>query len=62
MPLIDDKGNVYPDDDGVRADASMAGMAKAETLLRQKYGNITAANSSQITDGAAWLILASEDG
>ncbi|MDQ5915182.1 MAG: acetyl-CoA C-acetyltransferase, partial [Pseudomonadota bacterium] len=27
----------------------------------KKYGTITAANSSQITDGAAWLILASEE-
>ena len=61
VPLIDDKGNVYPDDDGVRADASMAGMAKLKPFFDKKYGNITAANSSQITDGAAWLILASED-
>src|ERR1051326_1919128 len=27
----------------------------------RKYGNVTAGNSSQITDGAAWLLLASED-
>ena len=60
VPLIDDKGNVYPDDDGVRGDASMAGMAKPKPFFDKKYGNITAANSSQITDGAAWLILASE--
>ncbi len=26
----------------------------------RKYGNVTAGNSSQITDGAAWLVLASE--
>jgi acetyl-CoA C-acetyltransferase len=43
------------------ADASMAGMAKLKPFFDKKYGNITAANSSQITDGAAWLILASED-
>mgnify|MGYP000891257165 FL=1 len=61
VPLVDDKGNVYPDDDGVRADASMAGMAKLKPFFDKKYGNITAANSSQITDGAAWLILASEE-
>ncbi len=60
VPLIDDKGNVYPDDDGVRGDASPAGMAKPKPFFDKKYGNITAANSSQITDGAAWLILASE--
>ncbi len=61
VPLIDDKGNVYPDDDGVRGDASPAGMAKPKPFFDKKYGNITAANSSQITDGAAWLILASEE-
>jgi len=61
VPLIDDKGNVCAEDDGVRADASMAGMAKLKPFFDKKYGNITAANSSQITDGAAWLILASEE-
>lgn len=61
VPLIDDQGNVYTEDDGVRADASMAGMAKLKPFFDKKYGNITAANSSQITDGAAWLILASEE-
>jgi acetyl-CoA C-acetyltransferase len=61
VPLIDDKGNVYTEDDGVRADASIAGLAKLKPFFDKKYGNITAANSSQITDGAAWLILASEE-
>ena len=60
VPVVDDKGNIHSEDDGVRADASMAGMAKLKPFFDKKYGNITAANSSQITDGAAWLILASE--
>ncbi|MBP5998243.1 MAG: acetyl-CoA C-acetyltransferase [Azonexus sp.] len=60
VPVVDDNGNIYGEDDGVRADASMAGMAKLKPFFDKKYGNITAANSSQITDGAAWLILASE--
>jgi acetyl-CoA C-acetyltransferase len=61
VPVVDGKGNVYAVDDGVRADASMAGMAKLKPFFDKKYGNITAANSSQITDGAAWVLLASED-
>ncbi|MGB2904696.1 MAG: acetyl-CoA C-acetyltransferase [Candidatus Dechloromonas phosphoritropha] len=61
VPVVDGKGNVYAEDDGVRSDASMAGMAKPKPFFDKKYGNITAANSSQITDGAAWLILASEE-
>lgn len=60
VPVVDGNGKVYGEDDGVRADASMAGMAKLKPFFDKKYGNITAANSSQITDGAAWLILASE--
>ncbi|HXE39988.1 MAG TPA: acetyl-CoA C-acetyltransferase [Azonexus sp.] len=61
VPLVDGEGKVYAEDDGVRADASLAGMAKLKPFFDKKYGNITAANSSQITDGAAWLILASEE-
>ena len=61
VPVVDTAGKVYAEDDGVRADASMAGLAKLKPFFDKKYGNITAANSSQITDGAAWLILASEE-
>jgi len=59
--VVDGQGKVYGEDDGVRADASMAGMAKLKPFFDKKYGNITAANSSQITDGAAWVLLASEE-
>src|SRR5574343_1833832 len=60
VPVVDGQGKFYADDDGVRADASMAGMAKPKAFFDKQYGKITAANSSQITDGAAWLVLASE--
>jgi len=59
--LYDPKGKVYPMDDGVRPDASMEGLAKLKPFFDRKYGNVTPGNSSQITDGAAWLILASEE-
>ena len=61
VPLVDQSGKVYAEDDGVRADASLEGMAKPKPFFDKKYGNITAANSSQITDGAAWVLLASEE-
>ncbi len=61
VPLVDGNGKVYAEDDGVRADASMVGMAKPKPFFDKKYGKITAANSSQITDGAAWVLLASEE-
>jgi acetyl-CoA C-acetyltransferase len=59
--LYDMKGNAYTLDDGVRRDSSAANLAKLKPFFDRKYGNVTPGNSSQITDGAAWLILASED-
>ena len=59
--LYDAKGNVYTLDDGVRRDASMQNLAKLKPFFDRKFGNVTPGNSSQITDGAAWVILASED-
>jgi acetyl-CoA C-acetyltransferase len=50
------------EDDGVRADSSLAGLAKLKPFFDRKYGRVTPGNSSQITDGAAWLILASAGG
>ncbi len=35
-------------------------LAKLRPFFDRKYGNVTAGNSSQVTDGAAWLVLASE--
>lgn len=59
VPLIDRDGTVYKADDGLRRDASPAGLAKLKPFFDKQYGQVTAGNSSQITDGAAWLVLAS---
>jgi len=59
--LYDTKGNVYTLDDGVRRDASTQNLAKLKPFFDRKYGNVTPGNSSQITDGAAWLILTTEE-
>lgn len=59
--LFDSKGNHYTHDDGVRADSSVEKLAKLRPVFDKKYGNVTAGNSAQITDGASWLVLASED-
>ncbi len=60
-PLYDTRGKVYDHDDGVRPDSSIEKLAKLRPVFDRKVGNVTSGNSSQITDGAAWLILASED-
>jgi acetyl-CoA C-acetyltransferase len=61
VPLIDRDGQVHAADDGVRRDSSMANLAKLKPFFDKKYGRVTPGNSSQITDGAAWLVLASEE-
>jgi acetyl-CoA C-acetyltransferase len=59
--LYDNAGNYYDHDDGCRHDSSMERLAKLRPAFERPFGKITAGNSAQITDGAAWLILASED-
>jgi len=59
-PLFDGKGDLFEADDGVREDSTPENLAKLKPFFDRKYGNVTAGNSSQITDGAAWLVLASE--
>jgi acetyl-CoA C-acetyltransferase len=60
-PLYDNRGKVYTHDDGVRADSSMEQLARLKPAFDRPDGKISAGNSAQITDGAAWLILASQE-
>ena len=61
VPLIGPDGKVYAEDDDVRADAGVEKLGKLKPFFDRKYGRVTPGNSSQITDGAAWLLLASEE-
>ena len=58
-PIIDNRGQVYPMDDGIRADSTVDKLAKLKPFFDKKYGMVTPGNSSQITDGACLLLLAS---
>lgn len=60
-PIYDVRGNAYEHDDGLRADTDMAKLAKLKPVFDKHFGSVTAGNSAQVTDGAALLILASED-
>jgi acetyl-CoA C-acetyltransferase len=60
-PAFARDGTVYDHDDGVRPDSSADALAKLKPAFERPWGKVTAGNSSQITDGAAWVILASED-
>jgi len=61
VPLVDASGRIYSEDDGIRADANVEKLATLKPVFDKPYGNITAGNSSQVTDGAALLLLASEE-
>ncbi|HET7549069.1 MAG TPA: acetyl-CoA C-acetyltransferase [Usitatibacter sp.] len=61
MPMYGPDGTVYAADDGLRRDSSVEKLAKLKPVFDRTYGNVTAGNSSQVTDGAAMLVLASED-
>lgn len=61
VPAIAPDGRIYKEDDGVRPDSSTEHLAKLKPVFERPYGIVTAGNSSQITDGASWMILASED-
>ncbi len=61
VPIIDSKGKVYNKDDGIRSDSTEEKLATLKPYFDKKYGMVTAGNSSQITDGAALLLLASEE-
>ena len=58
--IYDTEGKYYEQDDGVRADSSVEALAKLKPVFDREFGNVTAGNSAQITDGAAFLLLANE--
>ena len=56
---VTEKRRSVSQDEGPRADTSMEGLAKLKTVFAAR-GSVTAGNSSQTSDGAGALILASE--
>ncbi|WP_370226376.1 acetyl-CoA C-acetyltransferase [Pararhodobacter marinus] len=60
LPAFARSGEAYERDDGVRPDSSLEKLGKLKPVFEPPYGKVTAGNSSQITDGASWVLLASE--
>src|SRR5689334_6338127 len=52
---------VLDQDNGIRRDTSLDQMAKLKPVFDRRYGSVTAANSSPLTDGAAAVLLMGED-
>ncbi len=55
-----DRSALVATDNGPRADSTPEKLAKLRTVFAREFGTITAGNASQITDGAAAYVLASE--
>ncbi len=61
LPAFSQTGEYALADDGVRRDTSMDKLASLKPFFDKKFGSVTAGNSSQVTDGAALVLLASSD-
>ncbi|MBF0308407.1 MAG: acetyl-CoA C-acetyltransferase [Magnetococcales bacterium] len=61
VPLMDREGQLFPEDQGLRRNSSLESLSQLKPVFDRTYGLLTAGNSAQITDGACWLLLASEE-
>jgi 3-oxoadipyl-CoA thiolase len=61
LPVETADGTVVSVDEGIRADTSLEKLGTLKAVFR-KGGSVTAGNSSPLNDGAAGLVLASEEG
>jgi len=52
---------VLTSDNGIREDASYEALAALKPVFDRQYGSVTAGNSSPLTDGAACVLLMSEE-
>jgi acetyl-CoA C-acetyltransferase len=59
-PLYESGGTVHVEDNGLRRESSMEKLATLKPVFDRRVGLVTAGNSSQVTDGAALLLMASE--
>jgi len=53
--------NIVEKDNLIRADTTLESLAKLRPVFDRKYGTITAGNASPLTDGAAAVVLMSEE-
>jgi acetyl-CoA acyltransferase len=60
VPVLDAEGNLMMNDEGIRRESSMESLGKLKPAFRPD-GIITAGNSSQITDGAAAVLIMTEE-
>src|SRR5438445_11509349 len=51
---------ILTEDNGIRRDTSLEQMAKLKPVFDRRYGSVTAANSSPLTDGASAVLVMSD--
>jgi len=62
LPQPPKYNTVIEQDDGIRGSTTLEGLAKLPPAFDKLTGSVTAGNSSQVTDGACVLLIASEEG
>ena len=60
-PWFQKRGEPIVQDNGIRTDSTLDRLAKLKPVFDRRYGTVTAANSSPLTDGASAVLLMSED-
>ncbi|MCZ6916136.1 MAG: acetyl-CoA C-acyltransferase [Gemmatimonadetes bacterium] len=60
-PWFPESGEPIVQDNGIRTDSTLERLAQLRPAFDHRYGTVTAASSSPLTDGASALLLMSED-
>ena len=60
-PIHGTDGRAYDHDDGVRRDSTLEDLGRLKPVFEKPFGQVTAGNSAQVTDGACAVVLASEE-
>lgn len=60
-PWFPESGEPIVQDNGIRTDSTLERLAQLRPAFDRRYGTVTAANSSPLTDGASAVLLMSED-
>jgi len=58
--LPPDYKTIVDEDNGIRKNQTMEALGKLRPVFDRRYGTVTAGNSSQITDGASFVLVMSE--
>lgn len=63
IEIVDRKGNVtfFEKDEFIRKDSTLEALSKLKTIFKKEGGTVTAGNASGLNDGAAAMLISSEE-